>query len=359
MNPETVPEALVDSAPRAWGAPVGRAVIRHQKEDFLVEEQLGFEPSGSGEHEFLWLEKRGRNTADIAQNLASLAGVPSRDVGYSGLKDRNAVTRQWFSVGLAGRASPDWSEIEAQGDVSILNVTRHSKKLRRGSHQGNRFEIVLRELKAPAAELELRLKKIGEAGVPNIFGEQRFGRGGSTLSGARRWVEQGGKVPRSRRSLFLSALRSQLFNESLAQRLVEGSWCEIQAGDVCMLRGSRSFFVCDELDADIVQRSALADISPGLPLWGKIGNNDAWNRAIEASGIRTRHEAICGFLEQQGLDMSWRSTRLMPHDFSWQFCDDDTLQLNFSLSAGSYATALLAELVQYSDGSVKSGIGSE
>jgi tRNA pseudouridine13 synthase len=126
-----------------------------------------------------------------------------------------------------------------------------------------------------------------------------------------------------------------------------------------MLRGSRSFFVCEKADDDILQRCSAGDISPGLPLWGKIGSKESWETAVLASGLGARHEGICEFLERKGMEMSWRSTRLMPHDFSWRFCDDDRLQLNFALSAGCYATALLAELVQYLDGSRMSGNGGE
>jgi tRNA pseudouridine13 synthase len=350
---------LEGRCPRVWGAPTGTAVIRQHPEDFLVEEQLGFEPSGEGEHVFLQVEKRRRNTLDVAQKISALAGVAIREIGYSGLKDRNAVTRQWFSVGLAGKSAPDWSHLETDGDVKILTVARHLRKLRRGSHDGNRFQINLRDLQADKPALEQRLGHIKEEGVPNYFGEQRFGRSGSTLSGARNWMERGGRIPRARRGLYLSALRSSLFNGALAGRIEDGNWCDIRAGGVCMLRGSRSFFVCEEADAEIEQRCASGDISPGVPLWGEIGERESIRLAAEASGIRNAHEETCNFLQRQGLELAWRSVRLQPDDFSWQFCDDGRLQLNFTLSAGCYATALLAELVQYSDGSVMSGIGSE
>ena len=345
--------------PGAWGTPPGSAVIRARREDFLVDEQLGFQPSGAGEHVFLKVEKRGRNTEEIARELSVLAAVPVRDVGYSGLKDRNAVTRQWFSVGLAGRSAPDWQKMELAGDVTILTANRHAKKLRRGSHSSNRFTIVLRQIQADRAALEKRLRQLREQGVPKYFGEQRFGRGGSTLSGAHSWMERGGRLSRTRRGLYLSALRANLFNDALGLRVENGSWRKVKKGDVCMLRGSRSFFVCDEVDADIEQRCATGDIAPGLPLWGSTGERESLKLAAAAAGIQSRHGAVCDFLEHKGVELSWRSARLLPDDFSWQFCDDDSLQLNFTLGVGCYATALLAEFVQYSDGSGMSGIGSE
>ncbi len=165
----------MNSNPRAWGDPLGSAVIRNIPEDFVVEEQLGFEPSGAGEHAFLFLQKRELNTQELAKHLAELAGVPERDVGFSGMKDRNAVTRQWFSVGLAGRAEPDWQRLEAGGNVRVLRSERHLRKLRRGVHRANRFSLVLREVSGALDAIEQRLQILRDRGAPNYFGEQRFG----------------------------------------------------------------------------------------------------------------------------------------------------------------------------------------
>jgi tRNA pseudouridine13 synthase len=345
--------------PRAGGVPPASALIRCEPEDFRVSETLGFDPSGEGEHCFLRLQKCQLNTLDLVQRLSKLSGVPVRDIGYSGLKDRNAVTRQWFSVGMAGRAEPDWLALEAADDVQVLVVGRHSRKLKRGVHRANRFALVLRDLTGDKVELEQRLHRVRARGVPNYFGEQRFGRNASTLTQARRWMRDGQRISRDKRSLYFSALRAYVFNRMLAQRVERGVWNTVLEGDVCLLQGTHSFFTCDELSDDIARRAASGDIHPGLPLWGRV--------AVERSSALLEQQAsalvecrdICEFLEASGLTAAWRAARLMADDFCWQFCDDGSLRLEFTLDAGSYATALLAELVQYREGSIKSGVSSE
>ena len=350
---------MTDTRPPAWGDPPGRAVIRSCPEDFMVTEQLGFEPSGEGEHVFLYVQKRNLNSADLQQRIADLAGVPPRDIGLSGLKDRNAVTRQWFSVGMAGRTEPDWQALQSAGDVQVLAVQRHLRKLRRGVHKANRFTLVLRELRGDRVALEQRLQLLRDEGVPNYFGEQRFGRQGSTLEQARRWLSSGRKITRNKRGLYLSALRSYLFNRLLAERVEAGSWNTVLNGDVCMLQGTRSLFTCEQLDDDIRARAASGDIHPGLPLWGRGTSPAGLERARQQTESLKEDLDICEFLESAGLELSWRPARMLADDFCWQFCDDGNLQLDFSLGAGSYATALLAGLVRYKEGVVRSDKGSE
>ncbi len=336
--------------PQAWGVLPGSALIRCRPEDFRVSEQLGFELSGAGEHCFLYLQKRQLNSMDLLQRLSVLSGAAPRDIGLSGLKDRNAVTRQWFSVGMAGRAEPDWHALEADGDVQVVAFGRHLRKLRRGVHRANRFTLVLRALTGERAALEQRMEKLRAAGVPNYFGEQRFGRNGSTLVQAKRWMRSRQRLSRDKRSLYFSALRGYVFNHLLAQRVENGDWNTVNPGDVCLLHGTRSFFVCDEVSDDIQARAASGDIHPGLPLWGRGATSvDAMFGARAADSLAEYRE-ICDFLEESSLDLAWRPARMLPDDFCWQFCDDETLQLDFSLGAGSYATALLAELVQYKEG---------
>jgi tRNA pseudouridine13 synthase len=345
--------------PRAWGSAPGSALIRCRPEDFQVTEQLGFELSGEGEHCFLYLQKRQLNSMELLQRLSALCGVAPGSIGFSGLKDRNAVTRQWFSVGLAGLAEPDWHTLESQGDVQVLKVGRHRRKLRRGVHRANRFTLLLRELNGERAELEARLQKLRKEGVPNYFGEQRFGRNGSTMEQARRWMRSGRRVSRDKRSLYLSALRAFVFNQLLAQRVQNGDWNAIQPGDVCMLRGTRSFFTCDEVSEDILARATGGDLHPGLPLWGcGLDRTKSVSGALAGASLKEFRD-ICEFLEAFGLDLAWRSARLLPDDFQWRFCDDGTLQLDFALGAGSYATALLAEFVQYREGWRESDSGRE
>ncbi|MEE4144319.1 MAG: tRNA pseudouridine(13) synthase TruD [Halieaceae bacterium] len=337
--------------PRAWGEPAASARFRSSPEDFRVSEELGFELSGEGEHVFLFLQKRELNSLDLLQRLAALSGVPERDIGLSGLKDRNAVTRQWFSVGMAGRREPDWQALEADGDVQLLQQGRHSRKLRRGVHRANRFSLVLRDIRGDRADLERRLQLVREQGAPNYFGEQRFGRNGATLEQACRWARGGRRrQTRARRSLYLSALRAFLFNTALASRVTAGDWNSIGNGDVCMLNGTRSLFPCGPVDAALRARGASGDVHPGLPLWGRGESPASPERALQQWESLAEHRDLCEFLESEGLELSWRPTRLVADDFCWQFCDDGGLQLDFALGAGAYATALLAEVVQYEQG---------
>ncbi len=167
------------------------------------------------------------------------------------------------------------------------------------------------------------------------------------------------RISRDKRSLYFSALRSYVFNRLLAERVGSGDWNAVIPGDVCLLHGTRSFFTCAEVNDDIRTRAASGDIHPGLPLWGRgqTGVDTGWGARHAGSLAECRE--ICDFLERSGLELAWRPARMLPDDFCWQFCDDGTLQLDFSLGAGSYATALLAEFVQYKEGCIESGIGSE
>lgn len=350
---------MMPSWPRAWGTLPGAALLRCSPEDFQVSEQLGFELSGEGEHCYLYLQKRQLNSMDVVQRLSALSGAPPRDIGLGGLKDRNAVTRQWFSIGMAGRAEPSWNALEASGDVKVLQVGRHSRKLRRGVHRANRFTLVLRALTGDRDALEQRLQHLRAVGVPNYFGEQRFGRQGSTLEQARRWMRGGRRISRDKRSLYFSALRAYVFNRLLARRVEQGDWNAVIPGDVCLLHGTRSMFICDAVDEDIRARAASGDIHPGLPLWGRAQDTISARGSARSADSLGECRDICAFLETSGLDMAWRPARLLPDDFCWQFCDDGTLRLDFALGAGGYATALVAEFVQYKEGNIESGIGSE
>lgn len=351
---------MVPSWPRARGEPGAYASIRQRPEDFIVHEQLGFALSGEGEHVFLHLEKRQLNTLELQDRVSRLSGVPLRDIGLCGMKDRNAVTRQWLSVGMAGKSPPDWQELERLADVRVLEVARHSRKLKRGVHRANHFRLRLTEIQGDTTDLEARLHRVADTGVPNYFGEQRFGRNGNTLQQARSWMSAGRrKLSRRKRSLFLSALRSFVFNELLAARVREQSWGQVGDGEVCMLQGSRSRFRCSTSDEDIRLRCDSGDIHPGLPLWGG-GLPEAGPELVARQLAQLAESAsICQFLEDEGLDLSYRAARLMADDFCWQFCDDGSLQLDFALAPGGYATAVLTELVQYNKGEAESGSGSE
>jgi tRNA pseudouridine13 synthase len=170
--------------PWAYGTPPLQAQLRSTPDDFRVEEVLGYDADGQGEHALLWVEKRGANTDWVARELAKFAGVAPVAVGYAGMKDRHAVTRQTFSVQLAGKSDPDWSTFP-HADVKVLAATRHSRKLKRGALRGNRFVLVLRQAQGDRDAAERVLQQIAQRGVPNYYGEQRFGREGGNVAQAR------------------------------------------------------------------------------------------------------------------------------------------------------------------------------
>ncbi len=335
--------------PRASGKPVASAVIRSCPEDFHVDEILNFAFDGEGEHLLVHVRKRYQNTADVAQKLARHAGVKVRDIGYAGLKDRNAVTTQWFSVWLPGKPDPDWSAFENE-DLKILSSQRHRRKLQRGALQGNRFVIVLRDIEcegiADQQTLEQQLVVIQKQGVPNYFGEQRFGRGGKNLNEAVAMFSGRRVKARHLRSLYLSSARSLLFNEVLAARITAGNWLQALPGEVLMLAGSRSFFVADELDEEIAQRLASGDVLPSGPLWGRgelASQQDAG--ALEQNTL-AEQAVYCAGLETAGLKQERRALRLAVSGFQWQWLSEGkNLQLCFELPSGCYATSVLRELI--------------
>lgn len=227
----------------AWGKPLLHGVIRSSPENFQVTEQLTHKPSTDGEHVFLFIEKKNTNTDWVAGLLAKHCGVARRDVSYAGMKDRLAVTRQWFSVYLSNKPEPDWTEINSE-DVQVLITTRHQRKLRRGALNGNQFEIKITNLEGATEGLTQLLTKIRDMGVPNYFGEQRFGKHGNNIQRALEMFS-GRRVKRQQRSIYLSAARSYLFNEVLSQRIQKDTWRQVAEGDVLMLSGTRSVFVAE------------------------------------------------------------------------------------------------------------------
>ena len=329
---------------RAHGKPLFTGLIRQRPEDFLVDEWLGFEPSGDGEHDLVRIQKTSANTAWVARQLASFAGIPARDVGYCGLKDRHASTTQWFSVRRIGTI--DWDAFEAEG-VRVLEVLAHRRKLRRGSHRGNAFRIALRPEPdiAPLPLIEERLGEIERRGVPNYFGEQRFGRGASNIGEAER-LFGGQRMKRNRRSIALSAARSFLFNAILDRRVRDGSWDRVLPGELVNLDGSRSVFSAG--DEDLGDRLAALDVHPTATLWGcnaPIGRDDV--AALEQDVVG-KTPVLAEGLERAGVDAGHRATRLRVQNLDWSV-DGSVLALSFSLPSGAFATAVLREIADVVD----------
>lgn len=330
--------------PRAHGAAVLTARFREQLDDFVVEEIDGFAASGAGEHLLLTIEKRRLNTVEVARRLAKWAGVPEVGIGYAGLKDRHAVTRQRFTVHLPGRESPDVASL-VDANLQVLGASRHSRKLPRGALAGNRFELVLRDVQGQRDAIEQRLHAIAGQGVPNYFGEQRFGRAGDNVAQALAMFA-GRRVRREERSLLLSAARSELFNRVLAERVREDSWARGIEGEVWMLDGRRSVFGPEPSTPDLAARVEAFDIHPTGPLWGRGDlRSESACRALELRVLDAPDVVpLRAGLEKAGLEQERRMLRLRPGDLRWDWADAATLRLAFSLPPGAYATTVLGEL---------------
>jgi tRNA pseudouridine13 synthase len=345
-----------DRLPLPFGPSVLAARIRATPEDFLVEELDAFAPDGAGEHLLLTIEKRGMNTAFAAQRIAAWAGVPESAIGYAGMKDRHAVTRQRFSVHLPGREAPDVATLVSD-DMRVLAEDRHARKLQRGALRGNRFVLTLREVVGELESIEHRLAEIATHGFPNYFGEQRFGHGGGNLEAAQRMFA-GQRVRRDKRSLLLSAARSELFNVVLALRVADGSWCRGLPGELWMLAGSRSVFGPEPDPGALAARVAAHDVHPSGPLWG-LGElrTDGACRALEETALAL-YEPIRVGLEQAGLKQERRALRTIAGGLVWKWLQPDVLRLGFELPPGSYATSLLRSLGEVVDASERAVSGT-
>jgi len=329
--------------PFSLGAPGVNGRIRTRLEDFCVREIPQFVPCGEGNHLWLEVEKRGANTNWVAEQLAEAAGIPARDVGYAGMKDRHGVTSQWFSVALQEARHPDWEAWRIQ-DVTFLQVHRHTRKLKRGALTGNRFEIVVRDLEGDTSGLEERLKHIGNVGVPNYFGPQRFGFHGSNVIRGTNWLERGGRLPRNKRSIYISSVRSFLFNHVLAGRVAQQNWNKILDGEIAMLNGTHSVFPCAMPDPELDHRCDTFDIHPTGPLPGSGGMRPERQAGALEDGILAGHVSMIEALARIDARAERRSLRLVPEDLQFDL-QAASLTLSFGLPAGNYATTLLRELV--------------
>ena len=334
---------------RAHGAPVLAARIRTSPEDFFVEELPAFEPSGAGEHLLLTVEKRGMNTTFAARRIAAWAGVDESAIGQAGMKDRHAVTRQRFSVWMPKKVAPDIDTLQSD-DLRVLDHAWHSRKLPRGALAGNRFVLVLREVEGERAVIESRLQAVAAQGVPNYFGEQRFGRGGGNVQQAVAMFA-GRRVKREERSMLLSAARSELFNRVLGARVDAGHWNGALDGEVWMLDGSRSVFGPETLTDELQARLAAFDIHPSGPLWG--GGELRSSGAVREIELVAVHgdtaSRLRDGLERAGLKQERRALRLRPRELAWRWLDVAALELAFALPPGCYATTVMRELGTITD----------
>ncbi|MDO5770358.1 MAG: tRNA pseudouridine(13) synthase TruD, partial [Psychrobacter sp.] len=356
--------------------PILQATYKVTPETFIVNEQMDIDFTGEGEHLWVLIKKTGMNTGFVANLLADWAGIPARDVGYSGLKDRQAVTTQWFSLRIPNRTLPDTPFHPALKDFESIEVVEqhwHNKKLNRGTHKFNQFILILSEVQLDSLEaVEYRLQQIRDLGVPNYFGTQRFGHYGNNIKEALRWFDtllaatsNSGSLARSndkrnknkrinkrereQQSMWISAARSLIFNRILDTRVRNTTWDSGLAGDAFNLDGTGSIFCSNQIDDELVQRLLLKDIHPTGLLWG-IGEAQTSGAAAQLERQLVCEDGLLSQLargiEAQGVKSQRRSLRLVPKDMRWRWIDTQSLELKFSLPSGSYATGVLYSLVK-------------
>ena len=334
--------SLALDPPRAFGAAPGTGLMKLAPEDFVVEERLGFAADGGSAHVLLKVRKRGKDTLRVARELARSADVAVRDVGFAGLKDREAIAVQWFTL-PARRPAADWAGLAGEG-WAVEEALPHSRKLRRGALRGNHFTITLREVAAAPAALAERLALLARTGVPNYFGPQRFGRGGANLEAVARFALDG-QLPDGRepRAFVYSAARALVFNALLAGRVGDGSWQRLLAGEFVNLAGRHSWFVAETIDAVLEERLARFDIHPTGPLPGRGAGPGGEAGRIE-SGVLAGFGVLPARLEAAGLEAARRPLRLVPEGLTSSH-HGTAVTLEFGLPAGGYATVVLRELL--------------
>jgi tRNA pseudouridine13 synthase len=332
------------------GKPSIKGLLRVKQSDFKVFEQLPFSPCGEGEHLFIHIRKIGANTVFVARELAKYFKVKEQLVSYAGLKDRFAITEQWFGVHVPGKQEYDLSDLNIEG-VEIISYQRHNKKLRTGALTGNRFELILREVSDLKA-LNERWNKVVEQGVPNYFGEQRFGIDGGNIDSALA-LFSGTKVKdKKKRGIYLSAARSIIFNDIIDERIKQDVFSRLQVGDVVMLSGTQSVFRLEEIDDIIKERLIDKDVDITAAMWGagELMTHD--EPKIFEQNIAERHSEFSQGLPRFGLKQERRRIRLVINDAKIDVLttkDLPTVKVSFSLAAGSYATTVLRELIDYQD----------
>jgi tRNA pseudouridine13 synthase len=335
--------------------PEPKGLLRVNQSDFKVFELLPFLPCGEGEHLFIHIRKTGANTVFVARELAKYFKVKEQLVSYAGLKDRFAVTEQWFGIHVPGKQVYDLTDLVIEG-VEVLSYQRHNKKLRTGALSGNRFELILRDVTELKVLYE-RWQKIIDQGVPNYFGEQRFGIDGGNIEHALA-LFSGTKVKdKKKRGMYLSAARSYIFNDIVNQRIKGNTFSELQLGDVLMLAGTQSVFRPKEVDDVLKQRLIEKDVDITAAMWG---SGDLMTTAVPGileQGVADKHSEFSNGLPRFGLKQERRRIRLVVDNADIELLTNENLleetlpavKISFSLAAGSYATTVLRELIDYKD----------
>ena len=337
-HPAMSPPLLTADQPGVGGR------IRVREEDFEVEEVPSYEPCGTGDHLYLWVEKRGVAPEFFARTVAQKLGTHPGNIGTAGLKDRHAVTRQWVSV--PRECEPRVKNLDGDG-IRVLKTGLHTNKLKPGHLRGNRFRILIRGADRGAA-VDVILDRVRAEGMPNFYGPQRFGRDGSTVELGLQCLA--GKAPkRIRPFLFrfaLSAVQSLLFNDYLSRRVRDGLYRTVLDGDVMAKWPLGGMFVAKDVAAEQARFDARETVTAG-PMFGK--------KTFPAEGVAAERERAvlndnrlspASFGGFGKLVMGTRRHNLVYLDDLTSDWEPDGLRLSFTLPAGSYATVLLAEVMK-------------
>lgn len=324
-------------------APLASGDLKTAPEDFFVEEMLGFDLSGEGEHLWLYIEATNMNTDFLVKQLARAFAVEKKAVSFSGKKDRRAVTRQWFSLHMPGKFPPGQA-IELpetiHEDAQVLQATLHHKKLRRGAHQANRFRIRLRQLQGSTETVEQALATVAGRGFPNYFGPQRFGRNENNLAEATQALTNRRRIKRDVRDRVYSTLRAWDFNRQLSMRVAADNWRRYLPGDTLQLGGSNSVFQPEAWDDELEARLQSGDIQIAGLLPGK-----GRRQLPLADGWYATAPELLDYLVRERVEQGNRPLAVIPGDLNWKF-NGSELMLEFVLPKGAYATSLLREVIR-------------
>ncbi len=321
-------------------------IMRSTPEDFQVTEINDIDLSGLGEHLWLYVQKISCNTDWVAKSLSNICQVPRRQVGFAGLKDRHAVTKQWFSIQLAKVSDIDKINSALPDGVTVHKSGKHSRKIKTGQLDANQFEIIIREINGDKAQIEANIAFILENGVPNYFGPQRFGHDMGNIQKCQDWFSGSYKVnSRNLKSLLISTARSHIFNCIVAKRIKDNHWNKTIQGDILQLNKSHSWFpLSDATPEEISKRLKEFDIHITAAMFGE--------NLVQSSGLCADLENYIAEqfpIYHQGfkkfrLKQDRRAMRIYPIDFKYEWINENLL-LNFKLLPGAYATGILREIL--------------
>jgi tRNA pseudouridine13 synthase len=311
--------------------------VKRNAEDFLVDEELAYAPSGEGEHLFIRFQKKNLTTEEAVRRLA---GKNKRDAGIAGYKDKHGITTQWISIPLP-LAAPI-PAFEESDDLVVLEAKRHVHKLRRGHARANRFRIVVRGVDRAATErAEAKLEEMRRSGVPNRFGAQRFGIDGDNAERALAFIRGEARAPRDRRvrDLLISALQSKVFNRIVELRMARGLWMRALVGDVMVKHATGGMFTVADAEAETLRVERL-EISPTGLLPGR--------RTEIATELEREAIAACGLVQDDVEKMSTGTRRALRYPLDpgarIERVEEDAYRLEVTLPSGAFATVVLDEL---------------